>query len=228
MRQLCLLLALGCAFAAEVHAETPFMRNEVVAAFGRGASPEKSVLNVTTDNEVGSGLFSTYFKYLYNVRRDFAFGFHLYGYRKKDLEYSVDFQDGNPPAQLRLLLEVFNIGGQLRYTFMPQRRFRPYVVGLLSFVSGGVESDLTGRLTVAGHSYGGGIGLSWAVAKNVHITGEILGSTGSANFKQVPFENSRDDRFNPGYYGGFIGLTLLFEEVGKEEDESGPEERRGN
>jgi len=196
-------LLLGIVIAQEME-QGMIPQSEVKLAVGWSQSSETNLFKTPAEVTIPSMPDAEI-----SIRRylddQFAFGLHLHGQFGKSSEFVVIDNFGEYKKS-KFSLISFNVGIDGRWS--PFTSFvKPYVLVVVNYAAGGVRSTEIGSLRYDGLSVGGGLGASMPVGDRISISLEAFGEFGTAEWKQLPFLNSRNRDFNPSMFGASLGIS---------------------
>ena len=180
--------------------------HEVWLGIGGAASSEKNIFNVASDIK-SQPEFVISLGYMHNLDAQKAVGFHFYGGIETTPSFFVSGPSGTQSTTFEL--STYNIGARYRQTLF-RGRIAPYVFVGASLATGSIESGTTGRLDYTGVSACVGPGAAVSLGKNFMMSAELFGSLGSAKWKERPFANSTDDKFDPSLLGGTVNFSVVW------------------
>ncbi|MDP3149513.1 MAG: outer membrane beta-barrel protein [Ignavibacteria bacterium] len=140
----------------------------------------------------------------YTMDENLSFGFLLEGYAQTINNIPVIIKGETKLEKFDLACD--NIGLDVRWTFS-RSKFEPYGFIAINLVTGSLQNDDLGNLTMTGMSFGGGLGAKLNFSKHWAASVEAVGFFGTAKWKQKIFTNSSGTSFNPGHAGATIGVV---------------------
>lgn len=179
----------------------PSLSNELSVGLGVGFPRESDPLNVVGEEQLPTSVIGGlgYRKYVTNL---LAIGFRFTGTLNNLKNYTVMVSGGNP-QNIDFTLTRADLALEGLLLLSESRNMNPFVTVMVSYATGVLSSSDMGKLKYGGASFGGGLGLRFALSPSIWASVEGIGLFGSAKWKQAPFVNSSSTDFNPS------SITLL-------------------